>query len=408
MDVTGRVRVASSRRTHCMRAAVPGWPLGGGTIEDVSTTFPSGRLRGDELLRAVAEGTAGAVGDEFLRCLARHVAEAFAAKLVLIAEASDPSGMHVRVLAAWYDGAFIEEPFEYDTAGQPCAVVTDYPWVSFPEALTERFPEDRSAIEMGLQSYLAVCLRSSDGVHLGHLAVLDTRPMEAGEEDAAALRIFAARASAELERRNQARALEESRARVIDAADRERRRVGRDLHDGAQQRLLAVSNLLRVSRMKLDGSSGAAAELIERAEEELSQAHAELRKLARGLHPVALTERGLGSALESLADASEVPVDIEVTERVLPLPVARAAYFIASESLANCARYASASRIDVRVRDEGRSLAVEVADDGVGGADPTCGTGLLGLVDRVEVLGGRLEVHSPPGEGTRVRATIPL
>ena len=123
---------------------------------------------------------------------------------------------------------------------------------------------------------------------------------------------------------------------------------------------------------------------------------------------MALTERGLGSALESLADASDVPVDIETCDRALPLPVARAAYFIASESLANCARYASASRVAVRIVDEGDRSCVEVADDGVGGADPTCGTGLLGLADRVEVLGGRLEVQSPAGEGTRVRATIPL
>src|SRR5215210_4830232 len=217
------------------------------------STAVAGRLRGHELLRAVAEGTAGAVGGEFLRCLVRHVAEAFAAKLVHVAEASDPSGMHVRVLACWHDGAFIEEPFEYDTAGQPCAVVTDYPWVSFPDALTERFPEDQAAIDLGLQSYLAVCLRSSADVHLGHLAVLDARPMEASEEDVAALRIFAARASAELERQQQARALEASRARVIEAADAERRRVGRDLHDGAQQRLAAVSNLLRLARSKSEG-----------------------------------------------------------------------------------------------------------------------------------------------------------
>jgi signal transduction histidine kinase len=355
----------------------------------------------------VAEGTAGAVGDEFLRGLVRSVAEALAAKLVLVGEASDESGVHVKVVAGWYDGAPIEEPFEYDTAGQPCALVPGQTLVAFPEGLVEHFPEDRGAVEMGLESYLAVCLRGSDNTYLGHLAVLDAHRMEAEPEDVAVLRLFAARAGAELERRNQAAALAASRARVIEAADAERRRVGRDLHDGAQQRLLAVSNLLRVSRMKLD-ESDAAAELIARAEEELSQAHAELRKLARGLHPVALTERGLGSALESLSSASDVPVDIETCDRALPLPVARAAYFIASESLANCARYASASRITVRVVDEGDSLVVEVADDGVGGADPTCGTGLLGLVDRVEVLGGRLEVHSPVGEGTRVRATIPL
>src|SRR5215210_825643 len=274
------------------------------------STAVAGRLRGHELLAAVAAGTAGAVGEQFLRSLVRHVAEAFGAKLVHVAEASDPSGTHVRVLAAWYDGAFIEEPFEYDTAGQPCAVVTDYPWVSFPEALTERFPDDQAAIDLGLQSYLAVCLRSSEDVHLGHLAVLDSNPMEAREEDVAVLRIFAARAAAELERRQQARALEESRARVVAAADKERRRVGRDLHDGAQQRLLAVSNLLRVSRMKLDDGDAARA-LIARAEEELTQAHAELRKLARGLHPVALNERGLGQALASLCQASDVPIEVD-------------------------------------------------------------------------------------------------
>src|SRR5215210_7901398 len=116
------------------------------------STAVAGRLRGHELLRAVAEGTAGAVGDEFLRCLVRHVAEAFGAKMAMVAEASDPSGTHVRVLACWYDGAFMEEPFEYDTAGTPCAVLTDYPWVSFPEALEERFPEAPAAVQLGLQS----------------------------------------------------------------------------------------------------------------------------------------------------------------------------------------------------------------------------------------------------------------
>jgi signal transduction histidine kinase len=364
-----------------------------------------GRLRGHELLAAVAAGTAGAVGEEFLRSLVRHVAEAFAAKLVHVAEASDPSGMHVRVLAAWYDGAFIEEPFEYDTAGQPCAVVTEYPWVSFPDALTERFPDDQAAIDLGLQSYLAVCLRSSDGVHLGHLAVLDARPMEAGEEDIAALRIFAARASAELERRNQERALEASRTRVIEASDAERRRVGRDLHDGAQQRLVAVSNLLRAAQIEADGRT---AELIAMAEDELAKAHAELRELARGLHPVALAERGLKAALESLCATSSLQVELDVVEDGLSDDVAAAAYFVAAESLANAARYARASRIDVRIRPRGRELHVEVADDGVGGADPTSGTGLSGLADRVEVLRGCLDVDSPPGAGTRIHASIPL
>jgi signal transduction histidine kinase len=368
------------------------------------TTAPT-RLRGRELLAAVAEGTAGAVGEQFLRGLVRSVAEAFAAKLVLVAEASDPTGAHVSVVACWHDGAYIDEPFEYDTAGQPCAVITEHPWVSFPEALTERFPDDKPAVEMGLESYLAVCLRSSDDVHLGHIAVLDARPMEASPEDIAALRIFAARAGAELERRTQERALEASRKRVIEAADAERRRVGRDLHDGAQQRLVAVSNLLRVARLKADDG---AVELIAAAEEELAQAHAELRELARGLHPVALGERGLKAALESLCSTSAMEVGLDVIDDGVPDDVAAAAYFVAAESLANAARYAQASRVDVRIRPRGGELHVEVADDGVGGADPSAGTGLSGLADRVEVLRGCLDVESPPGAGTRVHASIPL
>jgi GAF domain len=167
-----------------MRAARAAWPVSGGTIGDVSTTSSPGRLRGHDLLCAVAEGTAGAVGDAFLRGLVRHVAEAFGAKMVMVAEASDPTGMHVKVIACWYDGAYLDEPFEYDTAGTPCAVTTEYPWVTFPEALAERFPEDETVVELGLQSYLAVCLKSSEGVHLGHLAVLDSRPMDADEQDA--------------------------------------------------------------------------------------------------------------------------------------------------------------------------------------------------------------------------------
>jgi signal transduction histidine kinase len=356
----------------------------------------------------VAEGTAGAVGDEFLRSLVRHVAEALAAKMVLVAEASDPTGTHVRVVAGWYDGKLMEEPFEYMTRGQPCALVPGQVAVSFPEALVTRFPEDHAAIELGLESYLAVCLRDSAGTHLGHLAVLDTRRMEAGEEDVAALRIFAARASAELERRRQAEALAASRARVIEAADAERRRVGRDLHDGAQQRLLAVSNLLRVARKKANGADPAAGALLARAEEELTAAHAELRELARGLHPVALAERGLPAAIESLATGSSVPIELDVCGDELPEAIAAAAYFVVAECLANAGRYGRACGATVQIRRGDGELRIEVADDGVGGADPAKGTGLRGLADRVEVLGGRLEVDSPAGGGTRVVAVVPL
>jgi signal transduction histidine kinase len=363
------------------------------------------RLRGRELLRAIAEGTAGAVGEEFLRGLVRNVAEAFGAKLVFVAEATRPAGTHVRLVAAWYDGEFWDEAYEYDTQGQPCALAVERAIVAFPDALTKRFPEDKAAIEMGLQSYLAVCLRGAGGTHLGHLAVLDARPMEADDDDVAALRIFAARAAAELERRRQASALTASRERVIEAADAERRRIGRDLHDGAQQRLMAVSNFLTVARKKAGDD---AAPVIDLAAQELSAANAELRELARGLYPVALGERGLRGALESLVAGCAVPVELDVPDVSLPERVALAAYFVVCEALTNVGRYAQASTARVRAAVDAGALEVEVSDDGVGGADLGAGTGLRGLADRVQILGGSLDVTSPPGAGTRVTARIPL
>jgi signal transduction histidine kinase len=260
---------------------------------------------------------------------------------------------------------------------------------------------------MGLESYLAVCLRAADGTHLGHVAVMDAGRMAAEDDDVAAMRIFASRAAAELERRRQAAALQRSRARVIEAADTERRRVGRNLHDGAQQRLLAVANLLKLAQRRL-GDGADARDVLQLADDELGEAQAELRDLARGLHPVALAERGLHDALESLTVGCAFGVTLDVAEGELPEDVELAAYFIVSESLTNASKYAGAKAVTVRVAPEAGALLVEIADDGAGGADPAGGTGLRGLADRIDALGGRLEVHSPPGEGTRVSARLPL
>ncbi|HET8756457.1 MAG TPA: GAF domain-containing sensor histidine kinase [Solirubrobacteraceae bacterium] len=359
-----------------------------------------------DLLRTVAEGTAGAVGDEFLAGLVRHIALAFDAKFAFVAEAADPTGQHVRVVSGWYEDDWLAEPFEYDTEGKPCALVVEQSVVEFPQALTERFPEARPAIEMGLESYLAVCLRAADGTHLGHVGVMDAGPMEAEDDDVAAMRIFASRAAAELERRQQAAALRRSRTRVIEAADAERRRVGRDLHDGAQQRLAAVANLLRAAELQLERGADAG-DTIRFAHGELDSAQTELRELARGLHPVALSERGLRSAIESLIVGSEPRVTLDVNVEPLPDAVELAAYFIVSESLVNARRYADCDTIEVRVAPVEDGVLVEIADDGCGGADPAGGTGLRGLADRIEALGGRLEVDSPVGGGTRVRAWLP-
>jgi signal transduction histidine kinase len=355
----------------------------------------------------VAEGTAGAVGDEFLRGLVRHVALAFDAKFAFVAEAADSSGQHVRVLSGWYQGDWLDEPFEYDTDGKPCALVVERSVVAFPEALTQRFPEARPAIDMGLESYLAVCLRAADGSHLGHVGVMDAGPMEAEDDDVAAMRIFASRAAAELERRQQAAALRRSRARVIEAADVERRRVGRDLHDGAQQRLAAVANLLRAAQLQLDRGAEPG-DTLRFARDELGAAQTELRELARGLHPVALSERGLRSAIESLVVGSEPPVTLDVAVEPLPDDVELATYFIVSESLTNARRYADCEAVHVRVAPADEAVLIEIEDDGCGGADPAAGTGLRGLADRIDALGGRLAVDSPVGGGTRISARLPV
>jgi signal transduction histidine kinase len=202
--------------------------------------------------------------------------------------------------------------------------------------------------------------------------------------------------------------LSASRARIVESSDAARRRLERDLHDGAQQRLVSLALRLRVLGTRLDGDPDAAREL-ELARQELDQGLEELRELARGLHPSVLSDRGLDAALEGLADRAPLPVELEATPgRRLPERVESTAYFVVAEALTNVAKYSRATRASVLVTRDDGGVLVEVSDDGVGGADPANGSGLRGLLDRVSALGGRLEVESRPGRGTTVRATIPF
>jgi PAS domain S-box-containing protein len=199
-----------------------------------------------------------------------------------------------------------------------------------------------------------------------------------------------------------------SRARIVTAGEVERRRLERNLHDGAQQRLVALSLSLRLALAKLDSDPAAARATLEDAGDELARALAELRELARGLHPAVLSDRGLRAAVEMLAGRSPVPVEIAgIPDERLPEPVEAAAYYLIAEALTNVAKYAHASTVRVRVAATDAGVSVEVSDDGLGGADPTSGSGLRGLADRVEALGGSLEVVSPAGAGTSLRAEIP-
>jgi signal transduction histidine kinase len=200
--------------------------------------------------------------------------------------------------------------------------------------------------------------------------------------------------------------LRASRERLVAAGDAERRRLERNLHDGAQQRLVSVALRLRMLQSRVSGDPALADEL-EAAGQELSEALEELRELARGIHPAVLNH-GLKAALDSLAARASVAttVSFESRER-LPERVELAAYFVACEALANVAKYARATRASVRVSRRNGSAVIEIADDGVGGADETAGTGLQGLADRVAALDGTLRILSPPGAGTVVTAELP-
>ena len=210
------------------------------------------------------------------------------------------------------------------------------------------------------------------------------------------------------ERKRQQEEIRASRARLVEAGDAERRRLERNLHDGAQQRLVSLSLAIRLARSRLNDDPPAADALLVRAADELSLALEELRELARGIHPAVLSDRGLAPALEALATRSPVPVEVEGPEERLPPPVEAAAFYVVSEALANVAKYAKASSVSVRVERSDAYAVVEVEDDGVGGADPLRGTGLRGLADRVAALDGKLDVESPPGAGTHIRARIPV
>jgi signal transduction histidine kinase len=236
-------------------------------------------------------------------------------------------------------------------------------------------------------------------------ALADEPQLVRAAGSAAALALENQRLSAELRARIEE--LRASRARLVDAGDAERRRLERNLHDGAQARLVALGLKLRLARRAVDDGSRAAA-LLDESAAELKESLDELRELARGIHPAVLTDRGLDAALRSLA--ARAPVSVDVAGDVpadLPAAVETAIYFAVAEALTNVAKYAQASAATVTVARTGGRVVAEVADDGRGGADAARGSGLRGLADRVAALDGKLTLSSPPGAGTRVRVEIP-
>ena len=236
-------------------------------------------------------------------------------------------------------------------------------------------------------------------------ALLEDRELVRTAGAAAALALENERLAAELRARYDD--LRAASARLVTAGDAARRRIERDLHDGAQQRLVALSFTLTLARRSAEPGSRTSS-LLDTAASELRAGLSELRELARGIHPAVLSERGLQHALTGLAARAPLPVTISAPlDERLPAPVEAAAYFVVTEALTNVAKYASASAAEVTIERIDGHVVIDVADDGVGGANPASGTGLVGLADRVAALGGRLDVASPPGGGTVVRAELP-
>ena len=261
--------------------------------------------------------------------------------------------------------------------------------------------------ELGLRSAVAAPVTLGAGVW-GAVIVSSSHPEPFPRGAEQRLADFAELAGQALANAHAREELAASRARIVEAGDTERRRLERNLHDGAQQRLVALSlNLRLAARACGDDPESQAA--FERAGEELAQALEELRELARGIHPAVLSDRGLEPAIQALAGRTPLPVQIDVglAER-LPEPVEAAAYYVVAEAVTNAAKHAQAAEVRVRVECDNGHARIEVADDGRGGAATGSGSGLRGLADRVEALGGRLRVNSPVGQGTTVTADIPM
>ena len=228
------------------------------------------------------------------------------------------------------------------------------------------------------------------------------------ESAGAAARLALHNARLQADVRAQLDKVQESRRRIVTAGDEQRRKIERDLHDGAQQRLVALALELRIAQRQLGDENPEIEQVLAQAVGELQVAVEELRELARGVHPAVLTEEGLAGALESLASRTPLPVQIDASpEDRLPGEIEAAAYFVVCEAIANAVKHARATQIRVSAERRNGRLFIEVADDGVGGAIENDGSGLRGLVDRVEAHGGTLRVESEPGQGTRVIGELP-
>jgi signal transduction histidine kinase len=267
-------------------------------------------------------------------------------------------------------------------------------------------PVAESARRLGVVSSVA-CPIIVEGRLWGTLSVSAKAPMPLDAEER--LEKFSQLVATAIANADSRSELATSRRRIVAASDEARRRIERDLHDGTQQRLVSLGLAVRAAEADVPPDRGDLQGELSRIATGLADAVAELQELSRGIHPAILSRGGLGPALRTLARRSPVPVELDITaDTRLPEPIEVAAYYVASEALANATKHAQASRVDVSLATRNRSLLLSIRDNGVGGADPARGSGLVGLTDRVEALGGSIRVRSRPGDGTHITAELPL
>jgi signal transduction histidine kinase len=373
-------------------------------------------------------GTAAAVADEqaALRRVATLVASGAEAPAVFRAVAEEAGRLLGAASAAtirYDEGAAVTVGRWHDGEPRGFVVGTSVPLADSDGLTAVVFRTGRSArIDdyTGVRGHAAAMMRQNGygtavaapvvagGRTWGLVLVASDAPDTLGADAERRLGDFAELVALGVESAEAREQLNASRLRILEAGMAERRRLERNLHDGAQQRLVSLALQLRLLEARIDRDPETAKRIAGSARSELDRAMQELRELARGLHPAVLTDRGLAAGLESLARGAALPVAIhgDIDER-LGEAVEAGAYFVVAESITNTVKHARATRIDVRLERRPGALRVEIADDGRGGADPAAGTGLRGLSDRVEALGGRFAIADRPGGGTIVSVDLP-
>ena len=321
------------------------------------------------------------------------------------------SPRQVSVLGGWSEAGTLQFPVgsTIELSGEYSALADVY---RTGQAGRVTYPEDASMLaarlrSRGYRSSVAAPVNLAGGLWGAVVASsFDERPLPEGSEQRLAdFADLVAQAIANADAHDK---LAASRARIVGAGDAERRRLERNLHDGAQQRLVSLALQLRLTQSALERRPETVPGLLEEAQAELARALDELRELARGIHPAILTDRGLGPALEAIMARAPLPVELtELPEKRLPEPVEAAVYYVVAETLTNIAKHSQAASATVSVTLVNNSAHVVITDDGIGGADPARGSGLRGLADRIEALDGGLRIESPPQAGTRIEAQIP-